>query len=425
MGNIITVGPHECTIVSGGCCGTEGKSYIIGGWGWAWWCVSQVDKVSLRIMTLKPSIRSVETAEGVAVSCNGVAQVCIMKDPTMLALAAEQFVGKPPNEIQDIILQTIEGHFRSILGTMTVEEIFSDREGFAKQVREIADPDVAKMGIRIISFVIQDIKDEVDYLFSLGVKQAADVKRNADIGVANAKRDAGIRTAEAQKMHLETKYQCDALIAENKRSYELKQAEFDQEVNARKAEAELAYELQGAQEQQKIKEEKMQIEVVERRKQIDIEEQEVMRKEKELYCSKRAPAEAEAQKVNILANAHRTKTLAYANAEAQAIKAVGIAEAYEIEVIGKAEAEQMRQKAAAYSQYGDAAVMSLILEALPKIAAEVASPMSKIDEIVITSGGDGSMSSEVTKLLAQLPPSVQALTGLDITQALSAAMPKA
>lgn len=425
MGNIITVGPHECSIISGGCCGTEGKSYIIGGWGWAWWCVSQVDKVSLRIMTLKPSIRSVETAEGVAVSCNGVAQVCIMKDPTMLALAAEQFVGKPPNEIQDIILQTIEGHFRSILGTMTVEEIFSDREGFAKQVREIADPDVAKMGIRIISFVIQDIKDEVDYLFSLGVKQAADVKRNADIGVANAKRDAGIRTAEAQKMHLETKYQCDALIAENKRSYELKQAEFDQEVNARKAEAELAYELQGAQEQQKIKEEKMQIEVVERRKQIDIEEQEVMRKEKELYCSKRAPAEAEAQKVNILANAHRTKTLAYANAEAQAIKAVGIAEAYEIEVIGKAEAEQMRQKAAAYSQYGDAAVMSLILEALPKIAAEVASPMSKIDEIVITSGGDGSMSSEVTKLLAQLPPSVQALTGLDITQALSAAMPKA
>lgn len=375
-------------------------------------------------MTLKPSIKSVETAEGVAVSCNGVAQVCIMKDPTMLALAAEQFVGKPPNEIQDIILQTIEGHFRSILGTMTVEEIFSDREGFAKQVREIADPDVAKMGIRIISFVIQDIKDEVDYLFSLGVKQAADVKRNADIGVANAKRDAGIKTAEAQREHLETKYQCDALIAENKRSYELKQAEYDQEVNARKAEAELAYQLQGAQEQQKIKEENMQIEVVERRKQIDIEEQEVMRKEKELYCSKRAPAEAEAQKVSILANAQRTKTLAYAGAEAQAIKAVGTAEAYQIEVIGKAEAEQMRQKAAAYSQYGDAAVMSLILESLPKIAAEVASPMSKIDEIVITSGGDGSMSSEVTKLLAQLPPSVQALTGLDLTQALAAAMPK-
>lgn len=117
-----------------------------------------------------------------------------------------------------------------------------------------------------------------------------------------------------------------------------------------------------------------------------------MRKEKELYCSKRAPAEAEAQKVNILANAQRTKTLAYAGAEATAIKAVGTAEAYQIEVIGKAEAEQMRQKAAAYSQYGDAAVMSLILEALPKIAAEVASPMSKIDEIVITSGGDGSMS---------------------------------
>lgn len=418
MGNIVTVGPHECCIVSGGCCGTQGKSYVIGGWAWAWWCVSQVDKISMRMITLKPTIQSVETQNGVALSVSGVAQVCVMKEPQMLEFAAEQFVGKNQADLEDIILQTIEGHFRAILGTMTVEDIYSDREGFAKNVRAIAGPDVSKMGIRIISFVIQNITDNVDYLKSLGVKRAAEVKRDADVGVAKSTAESGIKTSEAERQHMQAKYSCDALIAENKKSYEMKQAEFNQEVNKSKAEAELAYELQAAKENQTIKNEKMQIEVVERRKQIDIEEQEVSRKEKELECIKKAPAEAESRKVMILAEAQRTKTLALAGAEAAAIKAIGGAEAYQIEALGKAEAEQMSQKAAAYNQYGDAAIMALILESLPKIAAEVASPMSKIDEIVMVSGNDGSMSSEVTKLLAQLPPSVQALTGLDITKAL-------
>ena len=418
MGNIVTVGPHECCIVSGGCCGTQGKSYVIGGWAWAWWCVSQVDKISLRVMTLTPSISSVETKEGVAVTCSGVAQVCVMKEPQMLEFAAEQFVGKSQAQLEEIILQTIEGHFRAILGTMTVEEIYSDREGFAKNVRAIAGPDVSKMGIRIISFVIQNITDNVEYLKSLGVKRAAEVKRDAEIGVANSAAISGSKTAEAERERMEAKYACDALVAENKRSYELKQAEYTQEVKMKQAEAELSYELQAAKEQQSIKDEKMQIEVVERRKQIDIEEQEVLRREKELYCQKRAPAEAESQKVGILAEAQKSKTLAIAGADAIATKALGAAEAFQIEALGKAEAQQMSQKAAAYNQYGDAAIMSLILESLPKIAAEVASPMNKIDDIVMVSGNDGSMSSEVTRLLAELPPSVQALTGLDITKAL-------
>ena len=418
MGNIITVGPHECCIISGGCCGTQGKSYVIGGWAWAWWCVSQVDKISLRVITLTPTITSVETKEGVAITCSGVAQVCVMKESSMLEFAAEQFVGKSQQDVEEIILQTIEGHFRAILGTMTVEEIYSDREGFAKNVRAIAGPDVSKMGIRIISFVIQNITDKVDYLKSLGVKRAAEVKRDADVGVAKSTSESGIKTSQAEREHMEAKYTCDAMVADNKRGYEMKQAEYNQEVNKSKAEAELSYELQAAKENQAIKEEKMQIEVVERRKQIDIEEQEVMRKEKELECVKKAPAQAESDKVMILAEAQKTKTLALASAEATEIKLIGSAEAYQIEALGKAEAEQMSQKAAAYNQYGDAAIMALILESLPKIAAEVASPMNKIEDIVITSGNDGSVSSEVTKLLSQLPPSVQALTGLDLTKAL-------
>ena len=63
----------------------------------------------------------------------------------------------------------------------------------------------------------------------------------------------------------------------------------------------------------------------------------------------------------------RTKTVLAARADAERIKLIGGAEASSIEAIGKAEAESMRQKAAAYKQYGDAALMSLVLESLPKV----------------------------------------------------------
>ncbi|XP_023211161.1 flotillin-2-like [Centruroides sculpturatus] len=97
---------------------------------------------------------------------------------------------------------------------------------------------------------------------------------------------------------------------------------------------------------------------------------------------------------------------------------IGGAEAYAIEAVGKAEAEQMRMKAAAYKQYGDAAITSLILDSLPKIAAEVAAPLAKTDEIVLV-GGEGGITHEVNKLVSQLPPTVQALTGVDLSKVLS------
>ena len=74
----------------------------------------------------------------------------------------------------------------------------------------------------------------------------------------------------------------------------------------------------------------------------------------------------------------------------------------------------MRMKASAYKQYGDAAIMSLVLEALPQIAAEVAAPLAKTDEIVLIGGSDRT-TDEINKLVGTLPPAIQALSGVDIT----------
>merc|ERR1712114_46865 len=141
-------------------------------------------------MTLNPVCENVETAQGVPLTVTGVAQVKIMKNPELLHTASEQFLGKKEHEIKSTVLQTLEGHLRAILGTLTVEEVYKDRDQFASLVREVAAPDVGRMGIEILSFTIKDVYDNVDYLSSLGKTQTAAVKRDAEIGVAQANRQA-------------------------------------------------------------------------------------------------------------------------------------------------------------------------------------------------------------------------------------------
>merc|ERR1712123_235927 len=368
-------------------------------------------------MTLNPVCDNVETKQGVPLTVTGVAQVKIMKDEALLSVAAEQFLGKNEAEITDTILQTLEGHLRAILGTLTVEEVYKDRDQFADLVRQIAAPDVGRMGIEILSFTIKDVYDNVTYLQSLGKAQTAVVKRDAEIGVAQANRDAGIREAECEKSAMDIKYSTDTKIEDNSRGFKMQKTNFDTEVNTAKAEAQMAYELQAAKIQQRIRNEEIQIQVVERRKQIEIEEQEIMRKEKELISTVRLPAEAEAYKVQTVAEGMRTKTVEAARADGEKIRLIGAAEAKAVEAVGRAEAESMRMKASAYKQYGDAAIMSLVLEALPQIAAEIAAPLAKTDEIVLIGGSDRT-TDEINKLVGSLPPAIQALTGIDLTGAL-------
>ncbi|KAB1265730.1 Flotillin-2 [Camelus dromedarius] len=442
MGNCHTVGPNEALVVSGGCCGSDYKQYVFGGWAWAWWCISDTQRISLEIMTLQPRCEDVETAEGVALTVTGVAQVKIMTEKELLAVACEQFLGKNVQDIKNVVLQTLEGHLRSILdlslhasslsqqpgplgsqrmillppGTLTVEQIYQDRDQFAKLVREVAAPDVGRMGIEILSFTIKDVYDKVDYLSSLGKTQTAVVQRDADIGVAEAERDAGIREAECKKEMLDIKFMADTMIADSKRAFELQKSAFSEEVNIKTAEAQLAYELQGAREQQKIRQEEIEIEVVQRKKQIAVEAQEILRTDKELIATVRRPAEAEAHRIQQIAEGEKVKQVLLAQAEAEKIRKLGEAEAAVIEAMGKAEAERMKLKAEAYQRYGDAAKMALVLEALPQIAAKIAAPLTKVDEIVVLSGDNSKVTSEVNRLLAELPASVHALTGVDLSK---------
>jgi flotillin len=325
---------------------------------------------------------------------------------------------------------------------MTVEDIYQNRDAFASKVQEVAAGDMANMGLGIVSFTIRDIRDAQGYLEALGKPRIAQVKRDAQIAQAEADRDAIIRSSQAQQAGQEAKFISDTRIAEAQRDYQTNLAQYTAAVNQRKAEADLAYDLQKFKTGQLVKAEEVQVSIIEKQKQIELQQQEILRKQRELEATVQKPADAERYRVEALANATKfqlqteaagaaeaakAKGLASAEvaratglAEADAQKAKGLAEASIIEAQGAATAESMRLKAESYKQYNEAAIIELLVKVLPEVAAKISEPLSKMEKMVIINSGDGSgggasrVTGDVTQIIAQLPPVLEALTGLKL-----------
>jgi flotillin len=462
------VGPNEVLIVSGKqhrMLGTDGKvtvrgfRVVKGGGTFIMPVVEKADILSLELLTIDVQTPEVYTSKGVPVKVDGVAQVKVKGDDISIATAAEQFLSKGTEEIKNIAMQTLEGHLRAILGTMTVEEIYQNRDAFASKVQEVAAGDMANMGLAIVSFTIRDIRDTQGYLDALGKPRIAQVKRDAQIAQAEADRDAMIKSSQAGQAGQEAKFAADTKIAEAKRDYEMNLADYNASVNQKKAQSELAYDLQKFKTNQLVKAEEVQVAIVEKQKQIDLQQQEILRKQRELEATVQRPADAERYKVETLATARKfqleteaagaaaaQKATGFANAEvvqatgtaeAEANKARGLAEASVIEAQGLATAEAMRKKAESFKEYNQAAIIELIVAALPQIAGQISAPLAKTEKMVIINGGNGpgggasKLTGDVTTILAQLPPVLESLTGvkfdklLEQVPALKNAMDKA
>jgi flotillin len=439
------VGPNEVLVISGrrhlavdpvtGEKTTRNYRIVKGGGAFIWPVLERVDDLSLEIMTIDVITPKVYTVQGVPITVDGVAQVKIRGDDISIATASEQVLSKSQDEIRNVALQTLEGHLRAILGTLTVEEVYKDRDAFAARVQDVAAGDLANMGLSIVSFTIKDIRDDQGYLDALGRKRTAEVKRDAQIGEAEAARDATVASAKARQEGETAKYQAETRIAEASKDFQVQKAEYDAQTNRKKAEAELAYTLQQNITNQEVKAEEVQIEVVERQKRIQVQEQEVLRKEKELEATVKKPAEAEQYRIQTLANAKKFQTLTEAEGQASATRSIGegdadankargLANAEVIRQQGFSEAEAMEKKALAWQMYNQAAIIQQIVEALPQIAAAIAQPLSQTERIVvINSGGDGGagaskVTQDVTNIVAQVPATIEALTGIDLLDTL-------
>jgi len=389
-----------------------------------WPCFQRVQRLSLNVHTIAVKSEHIYTKLGVPVNVTGIAQIKVESgNRDMLHTACKQFLGRTQAEIEYVALETLEGHQRGILGTMTVEEIFQDRTKFSEAVYKIAYGDLCNMGITVVSYTIKDLSDANGYLLALGAKRTAEVQRDARIGEAQAKQESGIREARANQVRQAARLENDIEIAKSERDFQLKKAEFDMQVQTQKAVSDLAYELQAAKTKQKIKNEEVGIKVVERSKQIELMEQEIVRRERELDAQVKKPALAEKFRLETLAEANKNRTILESDAKAQAIKAKGEAEAYAINEKSKADAEVMKQKADAWNEFKDAAMIDMVLATLPKIAAEIAAPLANVERIKIVSGEGGEIgisriTGEVIDIMSKLPETVQKLTGIDITKTL-------
>ena len=410
--------------------------------------LEKIDYFSLNVMTIPLEIKRAYTLKGVPVFVKAVANVKIRSDDTALQAAAERFLGMTADQMQRVIFQTLEGHLRSILGTLTVEEINNDRQSFAQKLTSEAANDLEKMGLGVDVLTIQEISDEEGYLDALGKRRTAEVKRDATIGEAEATRDAKIKSAQALQAGEEAKYAADAEIAQAQRDFAIRQAQYAAEIETQKAKAAQAGPLAEATAKQGVVGEQVKIERTRTQELISVQEQEVARKQKELEATIIKPADAERQAAIVRAEAakqaaileaegHKAAVIAMAaaeqeklrqeglgraaaveaegRAEAARIEAVGLAQAKAIEAQGTAEAAAILRKADAWKQFNDAAKLQTVLEKLPAIIqastgifGAVAAPLGNIDKLVVIDQGNGMADSGSTGLarLAKAGPTV-------------------
>jgi len=458
------VGPNQIMVISGKFCGPTGFKVRKGGGAFVFPLFQRIDYLSLEIMTLDVKTPEVYTSTGVPIMVDGVAQVKVKGDEASIRTACEQFLGKNAEMIRNIAQQTVEGHLRAIIGNLTVEEIYKERDKFSQSVQDVATLDMANMGMQIVSFTLKDIRDDQGYLDALGKPRVAQVKRDAQIAQAEADRDATIKSAQAKQEAEKARFEAEARIAEAQRDYLMQKATYDASAyqtkaeadaaanvkkavadsvaNIEKAKSDIAYDIQAAVQGQQLKKEQMSIQFIEKEQAIKIAEQENARKEKELEATVKRVAEAEAYRIQREADAAKYRVEAEAlarqaagqadaqvtqikgEAEAAKVNAVGRAEAGVIAAKGAAEAEAMKLKAASWQNYNQAAVADIFFRQLPEIVRAMSEPLSKTGSITIVSTGDGpagahKITADVAKAVAEVPAVVEALSGINLRDVLS------
>ncbi len=443
--------------------------------------LERMDIISLENISLSINTIGAMTIQGVPITATGVAVIKIRRDEESILSAIEQFyTGREEttiNKMRDTAVSVLEGKLREIVGKLTVEEIYRDREAFSQQVRDVADSSLTPMGFELKAFTIKEITDQNGYLAALGEPRIAAVRRDADIAKAEAQRDSQIKIAEAKKAGLAAELSAEAEIARSTKEKEVFESEYQKESQTAKAIADAAYEIQKnkmqmditatasdaevlkQQRAQGIATEEKEVEVARERRNVILAETRADVKKKMLLETVVNPAEAARQQTEIEAEANKIKAIKAAEAAAETIKLAAIADAEakkiaaeasafmiravgekEAEIIlqkGKAEAEAtrlkleaeargMQAKAEAYKQYGTAAITQMLIEALPEMAKNIAEPIGNIDKVIVWDSGksgEGSgatrMAENVTGTLAAVMTAMKEATGFDVTDILN------
>lgn len=420
------------------------KRVITGGGGIIIPILERTDMISLENMNINVEVSGSLTETGVPLDVTGTIIVKISSTNESILAAMEQFnTGNLETTIENIkhtVQEVMEGKLRETVSTLSVEALYQNRERFTSTVQEVAAEDLKSMGLEIKTFTIRDISDKDGYLKSLGVKQTEEVKRQAAIAKAEAERDVAIKRAEAERQAKEEQLKAATLIAEAEKENSLKVSQYRKEQETEKAKADTAYAIQENIMNKEVVEAKMQAEIKRKQMEIDLAHQETLRRQEQLKAEIEKTAEAEKYKAIQEAEAEKARQIAEAQAEAEALrlqaeseaKAIslkGQAEAEAIRLKGQAEAEAMREKAEAYKQYGEAAILELLVEKLPEIAQAISAPLAQTDKIVIMdqggeNGGAAKIPGYINTIAGMVPEAVETLTGKNMIDIIEKALTK-
>lgn len=411
----------------------------------------RLDKLNLRLIPIDvKTSNAVPTADYININVDATVNIKISNDPEKLRLAAENFLNKNTEYIAGVAREVLEGNVREIVGKMKLEEMVSDRQKFANLVKENAEPDLAAMGLDIISFNVQNFVDGNEVIENLGIDNIVKIKKSAAIARAESERDIKVAQAAADKESNDAAVAAQTEIAKKQNELAIKKSELQMEADTKKAMADAAYEIQKEEQRKTIEVTTANADIAKQEREIELKQKEVAVKEQSLEAEikkqaeadkyaaqQRAEAElyqrqkdAEARQFEAQREAEARKAQAEAERyakeqEAAGIRAVGEAEASAIQAKGIAEAEAMEKKAEAYAKYNKAAVAEMMIKVLPDIAAKVAEPLGQIDKITIIGGGEGGngvdqVAGNVPVVMAKVFESMKEATGIDLADIINA-----
>ena len=381
--------------------GDKGVKVVVGGGTLVFPLVNRVGKLKLTARQIGVQLTDAVTSQGIKVQVQGVATFKIGRDVESLRNAAERFLDAKPEQVDSIVKNVLEGSLRSIVGTLTIEELIRDRQKLLQQVQDAAKGDLATSGLQIDAFTIQSFSDESNYIELLGQQSVATVTRDARMAKAATDQDAAVREAEAQQVKINAA-----------RDVSLREAETKTQVAAAQARADQSGPLAQAEAQQEVV-----------RKQTELAQLEADRKEKELLSTTVKPAAAEAQAVIARAEGAKRARIASAEADAETTRLEGGAEAQIVLTKGEAEAKALAMRADAYKQFNEAAIIQTVLAALPDIVKAAAEPMGKIDSLTVMSAdGASDIVRNATRAMIESTTAIKGLTGLDVPNLIGGAL---
>lgn len=404
------------------------------------------DELNLQLIPIDvKTSNAVPTADYININVDAAVNIKISDEPSRLNLAAQNFLNKPVEYIANVAREVLEGNMREIVGRMNLEEMVSDRQKFAELVKENAEPDLAKMGLDIVSFNVQNFVDGNGVIENLGVDNIVKIQKNAAISRAVSERDIAQAQAKASQEANDAKIAAETIIAEKNNELAIKKAELKKTADAKQAEADAAYKIQEEQSRKSIEiatadanimRQEKEIEL--RRKDVEVTEQELEAKIKKqaeaekFAAQQRADAElykrqkeAEAQLFEMRNDAEAQKAQAEAvkyqmEQEAAGIQAKGEAEAKAIEAKGIAEAEALNKKAEAMKKYGEAAVMEMYFNMLPKAVEAAAKPLQNVDKITMYGDGNSAkLVSDIVTTATQVSEGMNESIGIDLKSLLA------